>query len=408
MLEHARTLVRQAQAFLGDRQPKKAHALLKEARVLARDDKSLRATACYLQAVALRMMGNRESAAESVRQAFVLDPDLYPRIEELASEARRGGDPHLAEDLLSLLPAPDTEAALVSHRPRRRVGIAVAVLLILAGALGGLWYFGVWPSDEGQTTGEETSRFDIDRIRDNVGLVLVSAEYVGRDGSPLRIPLATGSCFAISSDGFLLTNKHVTQARDTAPDPLVVGPEPIGVHPTCRVLACFGPEERQHFVSRIVYESPYHDLALLKVERTFPTYLKLADRWQPGDEVYTAGFPGKVNELLNALNPSEFWKRTAESIASGDFDFSKASLSPADYGVSVTRGVISAKRRVDDTEWIQHDAVISGGSSGGPLVTQSCRVVGVNTLKHAESEGFNLALGLDQFREEIAPFVQID
>jgi S1-C subfamily serine protease len=61
---------------------------------------------------------------------------------------------------------------------------------------------------------------------------------------------------------------------------------------------------------------------------------------------------------------------------------------------SVTRGIISAIRRVDRTVMLQTDAAINPGNSGGPLLDRQGQVVGINTLKvggPAESLGFAVA-----------------
>ncbi|NOT44883.1 MAG: trypsin-like serine protease [Acidobacteria bacterium] len=61
---------------------------------------------------------------------------------------------------------------------------------------------------------------------------------------------------------------------------------------------------------------------------------------------------------------------------------------------TVTRGIVSAVRRVGTVTLIQTDAAINPGNSGGPLVDRAGRVIGVTTLKagaQAESLGFAVA-----------------
>jgi hypothetical protein len=62
---------------------------------------------------------------------------------------------------------------------------------------------------------------------------------------------------------------------------------------------------------------------------------------------------------------------------------------------TVTRGIISAVRRVGSTVVLQTDAAINPGNSGGPLINRSGEVVGITTLKvtgSAESLGFAVAI----------------
>ncbi len=62
---------------------------------------------------------------------------------------------------------------------------------------------------------------------------------------------------------------------------------------------------------------------------------------------------------------------------------------------TVTRGIISAVRRVGPTVVLQTDAAINPGNSGGPLLNRDGQVVGITTLKvtgSAESLGFAVAI----------------
>ena len=74
---------------------------------------------------------------------------------------------------------------------------------------------------------------------------------------------------------------------------------------------------------------------------------------------------------------------------------------------SVTSGIFSSYRVLDDgVKYIQTNAQINLGNSGGPLVTQQGRVVGVNTLKRADTEGIGFAIPIDlviaEFRRYLA------
>jgi serine protease Do len=66
---------------------------------------------------------------------------------------------------------------------------------------------------------------------------------------------------------------------------------------------------------------------------------------------------------------------------------------PNGMSYTLTKGIISAKDRyVSGFNYLQTDAAINTGNSGGPLLNQVGEVIGVNTLKINGSEGISLAL----------------
>jgi serine protease Do len=100
------------------------------------------------------------------------------------------------------------------------------------------------------------------------------------------------------------------------------------------------------------------DIAVLSVEgATFP-YLTVADysNSKIGDDVYAIGAPKGMTYTL-------------------------------------TKGTLSAKDRViGNYTYIQLDAALNNGNSGGPLLTDSGAVIGVNSMKLNDSEGIGLAI----------------
>ena len=66
---------------------------------------------------------------------------------------------------------------------------------------------------------------------------------------------------------------------------------------------------------------------------------------------------------------------------------------PKSMAYTLTKGVISAKeRQIAGGTYIQIDAPINEGNSGGPLLNDDGQVLGVNTLKMQDSEGIGLAI----------------
>jgi serine protease Do len=69
---------------------------------------------------------------------------------------------------------------------------------------------------------------------------------------------------------------------------------------------------------------------------------------------------------------------------------------PKSMAYTLTKGVVSAKNReIAGNEYIQIDAPINEGNSGGPLLNDSGQVVGINTLKMTDSEGIGLAIPME-------------
>lgn len=66
---------------------------------------------------------------------------------------------------------------------------------------------------------------------------------------------------------------------------------------------------------------------------------------------------------------------------------------PKGMAYTLTKGGISAKERmIGNKSYIQIDAAINEGNSGGPLLNDSGQVLGMNTLKMSDSEGIGLAI----------------
>lgn len=145
-----------------------------------------------------------------------------------------------------------------------------------------------------------------------------------------------GSGFVLSADGYILTNHHVIK---DAKEVVVT-------------LA-----DRRQLPAQIVGSDERSDLALLKIEATGLPAVKIADvkKTRVGDWVLAIG-------------------------------------SPFGFDYSVTAGIVSAKGRNLDTEqyvpFIQTDAAVNPGNSGGPLFNLRGEVIGVNSQIYSQTGGF--------------------
>ena len=149
----------------------------------------------------------------------------------------------------------------------------------------------------------------------------------GPDGRPPRRSSALGSGFVISEDGYIVTNNHVIEQADEI-----------------RVEFFSGGE----LVAEVVGTDPNTDLALLKVEAEEPL-------------------------------PFVPW---GESDVARVGDWVMAMGNPLGQGFSVSAGIVSARGRAlsgSYDDYIQTDAAINRGNSGGPLFNMDGEVIGVNT-----------------------------
>ncbi|MBN2651788.1 MAG: serine protease [Spirochaetales bacterium] len=149
-----------------------------------------------------------------------------------------------------------------------------------------------------------------------------------------------GSGFFVSEDGYLLTAAHVLGGFDS-------------------VNVEYG--DGLVLKANLVKVNYLLDVALLKVSgKNFP-YIEIASKpYSVGDDVYSIGAP-----LLDMLYHT------------------------------VSRGIVSGVRNIDDVRIIQTDAAINPGNSGGPLVDVRGNVVGLITSKFFGSEVDNIGFATD-------------
>ncbi|MEM1381714.1 MAG: trypsin-like peptidase domain-containing protein [Pseudomonadota bacterium] len=164
--------------------------------------------------------------------------------------------------------------------------------------------------------------------------------------------VSSGTGFVINDEGYIVTNNHVVDGDNPV---LFVVPEGAIV-PTSALQDGSNVDGRPR-----TYRD--QDLAILRSDdamRLQPLVLSaiLPER---GAEIRAVGFPGVADQF---------------KIDTSDIDpvatFTKGSL-----GRLIEGKFNSESDRVIDI--VQHDAVINGGNSGGPLIDECGRVVGVNT-----------------------------
>jgi serine protease Do len=152
-------------------------------------------------------------------------------------------------------------------------------------------------------------------------------------GTP-RPSLAQGSGFVVSADGYVVTNNHV-------------------IDNASKIQVAFDKDNK--FEAELVGTDPRTDIALLKIKasQTFP-FVKFSDKTpRVGDWVIAVG-------------------------------------NPFGLGGTVTAGIVSAQGRDIGSgpyDYMQIDAAVNRGNSGGPTFNLEGEVVGVNTAIYSPSGG---------------------
>ncbi len=165
--------------------------------------------------------------------------------------------------------------------------------------------------------------------------------------------VGAGTGFIITSDGMILTNKHVVSEQDAEYTVVM--------------------NDGTQYDASVLDTDPFNDLALLKIDAQDLPTVKLgdSDSLETGQTVIAIG---------NALG---------------------------EYSNTVTRGVISGLSRTvtagsstgqSETleDIIQTDAAINFGNSGGPLLNLAGEVIGVNTAISSQGQLVGFAIPVNQ------------
>ncbi|MCJ7421583.1 Do family serine endopeptidase [Sphingomicrobium astaxanthinifaciens] len=170
-----------------------------------------------------------------------------------------------------------------------------------------------------------------------------------------------GSGFVISPDGYIVTNNHLIEGRGgnggTVDEVYVTFPD------------------RTEYEARIVGRDPDSDLAVLKIEGTNLPYVN----WGDSDDV-------RVGDWIIAIG------------------------NPYGLGGTVTAGIVSALHRGITgfgayDRYIQTDASINMGNSGGPMFDMAGNVIGINSALISPT-GASVGIGLAIPAEAAKPVIE--
>ena len=181
-----------------------------------------------------------------------------------------------------------------------------------------------------------------------------------------REAMSLGSGFIISADGYVVTNNHVISGDPNSPTSKGATLESVTVT----------LPDRTEYKAKVVGRDQAADLAVLKIEAPKPLPFV-----QFGDSTKT-----RVGDWVIAIG------------------------NPFALGGTVTAGIVSAIHRSIGSgpydRYIQTDAAINSGNSGGPMFDMAGNVVGINSAIYSPSGG-NVGIGFAIPAEEAKPVVDI-
>ena len=210
------------------------------------------------------------------------------------------------------------------------------------------------------TVGISTTISEQDRLQINPFNPFSPFERI--PGQERQVEQNVGSGFIISSDGLVITNRHV-------------------VSDTTAVYQVLTNDSKKYNVDKI-YRDPLNDLAILKINANGLKPLKLGDsnNLQLGQLVVAIGTP--LGEFTNTVT---------SGIISG-------------LGRGITAGspFEGFVEKLDNV--IQTDAAISPGNSGGPLLNSRGEVIGINAAIASEGQNIGFAIPANVVKELIDNF----
>ncbi|MFZ5390664.1 MAG: S1C family serine protease [Patescibacteria group bacterium] len=198
------------------------------------------------------------------------------------------------------------------------------------------------------------------KILPSVVSIIISEPAANLLGDISQQDTGGGTGFLISSDGYIITNKHVV-LRDNV---------------DYTVITSTGKE----YVASVLARDSLYDIAIVKIEGRGFTPVKLAD----SDKIRIGQTALAVGNVL-----AEFQNTLTRGIISG-------------IGRTITASGGGLTETIEGA--IQTDASINPGNSGGPLINLKGEVVGVNTAVNRSGEALGFAIPINRVKEALTNF----
>lgn len=198
----------------------------------------------------------------------------------------------------------------------------------------------------------------IQEKNENAVLQVFSVTSVFNWIEPFKLPVqitAAGSGFFINDQGYFITNSHVVDQAKS-----------VWIH-----IPGLG---RKNIDADIISVCPDRDLALLRIR-------------QEGINDIVSEF-GKLPYL--SLGNSDNVKRTDKILVLG-YPLGR-------YNLKSTTGIVSGRESFDDQYFIQIDAAINPGSSGGPVLNENGEVVGISTASIPLAQNIGFVIPINELK----------
>jgi S1-C subfamily serine protease len=192
--------------------------------------------------------------------------------------------------------------------------------------------------------------------------------FFGIDPRAVPEQRATGSGVIISADGYIVTNNHVVSATNGQPATEIT----VTLHDNSR------------YTATLIGKDPASDLAVLKIKAAHLTPVSTgnSDELKPGQWVLAIGYPLGLDATVTA------------GIVSGKY-----------RNIGINR-----RQSQEPVEaFIQTDATINMGNSGGALITAEGALVGINAVMLASNgayNGYGFAIPVNMVRKVAADLIR--
>jgi serine protease Do len=286
------------------------------------------------------------------------EPALPPRLDpSVTDQATRPSDPDgrgLGGSLAALSPQPRGRGrglgTLVAASLLSATLASTGTVAILTGSIGVAPATTI-PTANGRTVTTIEQPEDITAVvaKARLSVVTITANGTTSNG-PFEVPVTgVGSGVILTTDGYILTNRHVVSGSDRLTVALSDGTE---------------------FPAAIVKISSTTDLALIKVNAT--------------------GLPAATVSASADIAVGETAIAIGSPLGTYTETVTKGIVSGLDREITVTDE--QTRRQTTLRGLIQTDAAINPGNSGGPLLDATGTVIGINTAMATNSQGLGFAI----------------